>query len=435
MSAGRGKNFLQRLFEGVIAIALVLFFFAILIMIFNFIFPEGSGLHFLFDKVTDAQRQADRRESELKVAQGNRDSLLIGDDDWAATLVETRNSVKSKKAADIAWQRAKKGMPLGNRDAVQTLESSSAVIKFDARNYIDLGENSLIVIRRLERDLLFKEKRSFMVVVDGELRGRIGGGDQSDVYLEIETPNAVARLKSDPADQEGIEFKVDVLEESSSAVTIYSGEGEVEAQGETVLLGKNQLTRIVGELAPTAPVTLPAPADMLTPPDRGVFPYRSLPPRISMSWQKQAGTRKYHFILAEDRDFTRILVDKTMTNTAFIHGNLREGDYYWKISSINRAGEGPFSPVRQFTLKQDQLPPALTVNFPPEIIEQPDVVISGESEPGTELYISGQSAVIGADGRFQHKLQLPPGINIVVVEAIDRAGNVSYKSQLINGKY
>jgi len=154
-----------------------------------------------------------------------------------------------------------------------------------------------------------------------------------------------------------------------------------------------------------------------------------------MDWQRQPVGRKYHFILASDIDFTRVLVDKVMINDEFVHGNLRAGEYFWKISSINSAGEGPFSPVRRFTLKQDQLPPALLVSFPPKTVQRPEVVISGMSEVDATVYISGEIVAAEPDGRFTHKLKIEPGINIVVVEAIDRAGNVSYQSQLINGKY
>ena len=38
-------------------------------------------------------------------------------------------------------------------------------------------------------------------------------------------------------------------------------------------------------------------------------------------------------------------------------------------------------------------------------------------------------------GEFEHVLALQPGINIVVVEAVDRAGNVTYESRLIRATY
>ena len=435
MKENRGKNILQRLLEGLITVALVLVFFVILIAVFNSVFPEGSGLQFIFDTGREDGSRTGRDGNDLRVTSGDGTNLLAGDDLWAATLVQTYNSVKSKKADDIAWHRARRGMRLQNLDAIQTLENSAAAIRFDDKNYIDLGENSLIVIRRMERDLLFREKRSFMVVVDGELRGRISGDAESDVYLEVETPNAVARLKSNPEDRNGIEFKIDVLEDSRSAVTVYSGEAEVEAQGETVLLGRNQLTRIEGDLVPSVPVTLPDPTPLLEPAHRTSFPYRSLPPRVRLRWEEQAGVARYHFVLARDENFTDILVDRKQRNNEFIHGNLREGDYYWKVSSIGTAGEGPFSETRRFVLRQDQVPPDLDVLFPPELVERAQVDITGKSEPNANIYISGELITARPDGSFRHNLKIERGINILVVEAIDPAGNVSYRSQMINGKY
>ncbi|PLY01889.1 MAG: hypothetical protein C0623_04830 [Desulfuromonas sp.] len=429
------RNILNRLFEGIVAIALVLVSFFVLIMVFNAIFPEGSGLTFIFRTPTE-RAGLDRAEpAELLVARGDHADSLSGDNDWAATLELVRNSVKSKKANAIAWRNAQQGMQLSNLDAVQTLDQSSAVIKFDDNNVIDLGSNSLIVIRRMEKDLLFKEKRSFMVVVDGQLRGRLGGDDAGNVYLEVTTPNAVARLQSNPEDREGIEFKIDVNEDTASAVTIYSGSGEVEARGETVTVGKNQVTRIEGDLAPTEPVTLPDPVRLKSPVEEASFPYRSLPPRVRLTWQRQTEVSGYHLLLARNADFTEILIDQSLRQPEFVHGNLRAGEYFWKVSSINNAGEGSFSAVRRFYLHQDQTPPKLEVQFPAETVSLKTSEITGVTEPDATIFISGTEITPGSDGRFRHQLALNRGINIVVVEAVDPAGNISYQSQLVHGKY
>lgn len=435
MDKNKGRTIIQRSIEGLFSIGLVLVFFFVLIMVFNAIFPEGSGLQFIFSGQESKKTLAQREQADLQVTWGANADLLAGDNSWAATLLRVRNSVKSKKAAAIAWRPAKSGMLLHNLDAVQTLDDSSVIIRFDAENFIDLGDNSLIVIRRMERDLLFREKRSFMVIVDGELRGRIGGGDDSGVYLEVATPNAVARLKSNPGDSAGIEFKIDVQGDAASTFTIYSGEGEIEAQGETVILNNNQLTRVEGALAPSQPVTLPGPASLLTPGHKSRFPYRSLPPRVKLSWKPQPGIDEYHLQLATDAEFTEILIDKKLQRTEFRHGNLREGDYFWKVSSLNYAGEGAFGPIRQFSLRQDQSPPELEVKFPPETVLQPRADIIGSTEPEAHIYISGVAIDLSPDGTFRHSLPLQRGLNVVVVEAVDPAGNISYRSQLINGKY
>ena len=429
------QRILQRVVEGLSSIVLVLAFFFVLIMVFNALFPEGSGLQFIFSPQQDGDPSSRSEKAELLVARGDEADLLFNDETWAANLTRTRNQVKSKKADDIAWQTAEQGMQLHNLDAVQTFEESSAQIRFDGNSYVDLGEKSLIIIRRMEQDLLFKEKRSFMVVVDGELRGRIGGGDENGTYLEISTPNAVARLQARPESDEGIDFKIDVLGDDASTVTIYAGEGEVEAQGETVFLDSNQLTRIEGDAAPLQPVTLPAPVTLSTPADGELYPYRSLPPRVRLSWEPQPGALEYHLQIASDGNFHELLVDKIVGRPEFTHGNLRDGDYFWRISSLNNAGEGRFGTYRRFRLQQDQSPPLLEVEFPPVVARRQHAEILGRSEPESRLYISGNEIVLDREGRFQHNLPLKRGINVVVVEAVDRAGNISYRSQLINGQY
>lgn len=434
MATKRGKKILQRLIEGLASIIVVLVFFAILILVFNALFPEGSGLRFVFTP-TEEPGQTSESKRQLLIARGSDADRLPGNSEWAAELVRARNSVKNKKADDIVWRTAREGLKLENLDAVQTLEDSSATIRFDQQNVIDLGENSLIVIRRMERDLLFREKRSYMVVVDGELRGRIGGDDPDGVYLEVETPNAVARLQAQPDDPGGIEFKIDVQEDNLSAVTVFSGAAEVEAQGKTVTLGRNQVTRIEQNEGPTEPTTLPDPVVVLAPANRSVFPYRSLPPRVKLSWRDQPQADQYHLMLATDADFKNVLIDQKLERTEFVHGNLQAGQYYWKVSAINTAAEGRFGPVRRFSLYQDQDPPNLEVDFPPEIVRVRNIEIRGTTEPESLVYIAGTTVTPDRKGLFSHRMELERGINIVVVEAVDPAGNVSYRSQMINGKY
>jgi|GEM_PF-5490847 len=209
MSDAPKRPLLKQLTEGLIAVALVLVFFFIIMLVLNALFPYGGLQLFAPSDVTsDAGIPGRLRpEQRIEVAFGHGDQTL-DPGKWAATLVEMRNLVKSKRATDIAWKSAEADMPLYSLDAVQTLEDSSARIRFDARNEIHLGANSLVVIRRMEQDLLFREKRTFMVVVDGELRGRLGGEENGNVFLEVTTPNAVARLKTGDTGSEPVEFSI-----------------------------------------------------------------------------------------------------------------------------------------------------------------------------------------------------------------------------------
>ena len=69
------------------------------------------------------------------------------------------------------------------------------------------GVGQMLVVLRMEKDLLFKEKRSYMVMVDGVLRGRLNAADENGVYLEVALPNATTRLQAQPNGGEAVEFR------------------------------------------------------------------------------------------------------------------------------------------------------------------------------------------------------------------------------------
>jgi hypothetical protein len=42
---------------------------------------------------------------------------------------------------------------------------------------------------------------------------------------------------------------------------------------------------------------------------------------------------------------------------------------------------------------------------------------------------------VDENGRFEASVELQRGINLLVVEAVDAAGNVAYASQMVTGKF
>jgi len=436
MFGNRQRPLLQQLAEGLLAIVLVLVFFFIIMLVLNALFPHGGLQLFSGSEQARGTGNPDRvygqRSLEL-TREGSPQSLDGGD--WAATLVELHNQVKSKRAVDIAWQAAEAGMTLRSLDAVQTLNDSTARIRFDQRNEIDLGANSLIIIRRMEQDLLFREKRSFMVVVDGELRGRLGGEGDGNVYLEVTTPNAVARLQTGDAGETPVEFSISVDQGDQSIVTLFSGRAEVEAGGETVQLEANQLTRIAGDAVPAVPVELPKQAQLQTPVADAVFFFRDLPPRVRFSWQPPPDAKSFRLQIARDADFHDLLIDETLTDHRFMHGNLAPGTYFWRVSSFSANGEGGFSPARSFRLVADSLPPELVVEDLPERVTTAQLEIHGHSEKDARVFIAGNAVPLAGDGSFHYRLTLNPGANVIVIEAADAAGNISYSSHLLTAQF
>ena len=430
------RSGLLRVGEGIVVVALALVFFSLFLGLLRMVFPSGSS-------VKDATKReaflapadlADRSVRDLLFASGGDEPDTASDGHAAAVLTRTKNSVKSKRMDAIAWAAAREGLTLYARDAVQTFSRSQALIDFDDRSSIAMGENSLVIIRRFEQDPTHREKRSFLVMVDGELRGTLGPSDRQSAYLEVALPGGLARIQSSRAADGEAEFKITVQPDQSSTIAVYRGAAEVVGNGHTVRVEANQSSTVALGQAPTAPIPLPAKPALTSPAEPGLFAYRDLPPRIRFAWTTAEGGGRYRFVLAKDRDFNDVVNEERLSSPTFTHGNLKHGEYYWRVSAWDGEREGPFSDAGTVRVVADREPPTLDVRFPPKATVPGRYTLSGTTEPDARVFIGGEAVTLSKTGGFSYPLQIRQGVNVIVVEAIDEAGNVAYRSELVNGK-
>jgi hypothetical protein len=71
------------------------------------------------------------------------------------------------------------------------------------------------------------------------------------------------------------------------------------------------------------------------------------------------------------------------------------------------------------------------VDFPGGALEHGPVAIRGATEPNVKVYIGKEPVPVGPDGTFEASVVLRPGAQIVVVEAVDAAGNIAYASRTL----
>ena len=413
----------RRSLEAVLALILVLVFFSAFLSILNTVFPSGPGLRDLM------------RSQGKSTSPPDGSPAAGGPVETAAHLTAMRNQVKSRSASEIAWGKATEGMALRDRDAIQTLDRSNATITFDDSNYLDMGQNSLVIIQRLEDDPALKERRSFLVMVEGDLRGRIAGARDSVVRLEVATPGAVTRIQRAPASEGELKFKISVHPDRSSTIAVYEGFADVVARGQVIRVGANQSTVVKADGAPADLVPLPAAPVLDSPADGVRVYYRDLPPRIQFAWSALPGAKAYHLVLARDPAYRSIVDEDYPTPAGLTRGNLRTGTYYWRVSGLDGTREGAFSRPRDLEVTQDREPPFLEVRLPPATTQENSFRLAGRTEPGARILVGGERVPTNEAGEFEYDLQLRPGINLVVVQAVDPAGNVSFRSQMVNLKF
>ncbi len=82
----------------------------------------------------------------------------------------------------------------------------------------------------------------------------------------------------------------------------------------------------------------------------------------------------------------------------------------------------------------DHVPPVLKIDFPPSflITNKTSVVIKGNTEPNATVFVNGVKVDLDATGNFQHSVELREGLNLIVVESRDLAGNSTISRRIVN---
>ena len=427
----------KRVFEAVLVLALVLLFFLIILVTLNAVFPTGQNLLDLIRPGgEDSSLSGDQNTSrDLRLSTGAGELGLGDRTDISAVLTNTENLVKSKRANQIAWQGAARGMVFYNSDAIQTFDRSSATLSIKEGNFLQLEENSLVVFRKLEQDVFTRENRTVVVLMGGQLSGEVKKVGQENYNLEIIIPGAVARAPSRSNIDQPAKFQMIVKPDDTSVLTVLEGEADLTVDGKTIKVGTDQIVKIQSGKRPVFLRPPPKPPILTSPADGEIFPFRDVPPRVSFQWNARKGVQNYHFVLATDQKFANILHEGRIDDNQFAHGNLKSGDYFWRVSSENSDGEGGFSRARHLLLVQDLEPPALEVNYPDTGEEGDKFELSGRTDPDASIFVGGMPVKIDERGEFVHNLFLKRGFNVIVVEAVDKVGNVAYFSKTINVEF
>ena len=427
MIGRRIRDLVARGGEAMLAVVLALGFFLCFMGLLSFVFPTGTSLADLM-----------RSEGLLGDGPAGAGSLLDlehpggGVESAVAVLSSVRRQVKDRPADAVAWSEARPGRRLGSHHAVQTAERSQATIRFGESSEMILDENSLVIVKGSDLVPSENRRRASLIVLGGTLRARVAAGGTETLTLEVEAGTAAVHLRTDAPPGKAADFTVQVNDDRSSTFSVFAGGARVVSGRGTTAIAPNQSVTI-GPQGLIGPVLLlpPAPEPIAPPPGSSQL-YPSSRARVAFRWSAPEGADGWRLAVARDLGFRDLVADERVAEPAFTLGNLRAGRYYWRVRSVRGELEGPDGPIRDFTLHQDRRPPALTVNFPAGVAHRREIVLSGMTEPGTRVFVGDEEVRVDAAGRFTHTLKLKRGVNIVVVQAQDDIGNITYRSGVVN---
>jgi hypothetical protein len=414
----------QRRYLGLLDISVLLLsllvFFVFLLLLNRIVFPEGARLGDLA-ALSGSGRQATDRRGEISLA----GDAVDGFGDFVAKLGEVSREVKIRPADSIAWTNAKIGSPVNNRDAVQTFANSRARIDFTTDNDLRIGQNSLVIFSSSTADPFLQRRDPAVIVVEGQLDGSVNSDFGS---FAVALPAGTAVLSADESGN-AADFKLSVNPDGSSTIAMYAGRADVDVGNKNYQLEANDALTVADDGRTTGVRQVPDQPSVRSPRRDSVAKFRDMPPRVKFEWGPVAGAQNYRLELAKDRKFEEILVDENLNDTAFTHGNLPAGEYFWRISARNGWIQGPGTETGRLRVVRDAEPPLLEL----EPIQQTvagGYELRGKTAPDAKVYVLGEPVKISAAGTFSHLFAAAPGAQAIVVEAIDTVGNVMSNSQI-----
>ncbi len=444
-----GRRALRIALEALLSIGVALAFFSVFLAALNVIFPSSLGIG---AATPGAFLSALRRELAGNGDAGSSANAHPPVLDGVLTVLS--HEVKTRPAGAIAWTGARSNARLGVGDAVHTLSAGTALLAFDASGRFQLGRNTLMVVRGPEDagDI----QGPILLVLEGELFGDVGamaGGKQvahaaglgapasagappaaqEPLPVRIATPAGTVAIA--PSTAANTQFRVVVRPDRSAVVSTYKGAVAVDVGGRTVQVGPNQFVTLDANTTLSAPRRLPEPPALAAPRAGALFHYRTFPPQVEFKWHRQPAAEAYRIVVASDREFQSVVWDQQVATTDLTHGNLKAGTYYWHVSTIASGAESAPSPPLSMQVTQSDAPPPLQVDFPTETVHATSCTITGTASPGTRIFVAGQAASVDGKGRFACRVELQRGFNVLVVEALDQAGNVTYSSKMVEASY
>jgi hypothetical protein len=406
----------------------VLVFFAFLTLLIRAFFPEGTSLILDPDGsfLADTSRSGDV-ELAIDSADGGVEQLFAGE------ILQIQRRVQHREANTLTWDDASVGDKVVRNDAVQTFARSTAVMEVNNDSQLTMGENSLIIFDQREADPFLADSNSVLVMIDGELSGKLSGAARSRFRFGVNLPNSDVTLQPrKPGDN--VEFLITVNDDQSTTVNVHQGTAQVVATNGTVKTIGDQQSITINSSGSALQVRGLAVAPRLAAPSNNTFvAYRNAPQQIQFKWNVVENADRYHIVIARDAQFSNRVVDDDVVGTTFTHGALGSGTYYWHVRSRIGWSQSEQSSVRRLSVSQDLDPPTLELDPPPDTIQAGAWRLHGRTDADATIFVD-EMPVEHESGRIDHPIQLRPGANVIVVKAFDDVGNLTYAPLLVNAK-
>ena len=265
------------------------------------------------------------------------------------------------------------GDPVPVGSIIRTGADSRAEIRLGDGSVVQVLPNSQVQVASYLRDRRDGRRRSRLNVILGNILGKIKKKEHKESTYELKSRASTIAIR-------GTEVRVGSGQDDVSRLAVLGGDAEFRGAGPPVQVPANFGTYAGGDARPAPPTELLPPPEMIAPESptdaSGKLSY-------PFAWRPVDSRRfgAYHFELARDAAFNDVQEEAMVPRAKYETGLLAEGDYYWRITTVDTKGlEG--RPVQgKLTIGRD-----MRVVFRPQTqpVVQGDVWVFG---PGNLVHV------------------------------------------------
>lgn len=261
---------------------------------------------------------------------------LLLDDPSEASVVALSGSITANNR-DGSAVLLTLGAKITEGMQIETGGNSFLTLALPDKSRISLPSNSRIKIALLRTARYVHSPRAEIVLVRGKVESKVAPLEQNKGRFEVHTPLAVAGVR-------GTHFRVGIGD-NGTGTEILSGLVAVGQAGK-----RPALTLRPGQGNIIDAKTVGKPVNLLPAPQLAIAPARLGLAAAQLALTPVAGAQAYHVQIAADQDAQNILTEAHSGGTHLTLDGLPNGDYYARISAIDKHGlEGPAS-THAFTL-------------------------------------------------------------------------------------
>ena len=270
-----------------------------------------------------------------------------------ARVQASSNQVKVRSPIQLHWESVQMNQELYEGDEVATVGESQATLELEDGQRLELGANSLVVLRKNDSS----QKAAFKLVLEqGVLRSQktpVSPGARGILEIEVGGKKLMAQAST--------RFEIEKREEQKPRIDVSRGKVEV--------------SDAVDSIVPSVAHPVLAKPQLKFPPIAATFDI-SKKNLVSLEWQKASEPGVEVTVeVARDSQFSDIVFRKTLRQPAAEFRAEKRGRYFWRVVKVFGV-ERVMSDVASFDIYKKLAPPQLRrphVNIPVKTEHAPTI--------------------------------------------------------------